>query len=122
MLSIRQNLQFALDPKSERFSFAFRKIRDLKLESLEMDNQAVNEAIEILLNNFTRHPAFGQNSEGKINVFEALQEFWQMKSELDNENQKQENNIVYEFVEKPGPPYVCFATLPGGACFASFQV
>lgn len=41
-------------------------------------------------------------------------------------NQLKSNNenplIVYEFLETPGPPYVCFVTLPGGACFATFQV
>jgi len=32
------------------------------------------------------------------------------------------SQVVYEFMEKPGAPYVCFVTLPGGACFATFQV
>ncbi len=82
-----------------------------------MDNQSINEAIEILLNNFTNHPGLSQSNEGKINVFEVLQEFWQMKA-----NSFCECPVPkFEFMEKPGIPYVCFVTLPGGACFATFQ-
>lgn len=96
-----------------------------------MDNQSVNEAIEILINNFTRHPGLSQSTTGsKMNVFAMLQEFWQMKynqsQNVDHNDplgqQISDVNIVYEFLEKPGPPYVCFVTLPGGACFATFQV
>jgi hypothetical protein len=100
-----------------------------------MDNQAVNEAIEILINNFTRHPSLSsQTNDGlnKLNVIDLLQEFWTMK--LSNSTgvvQANTNeliwtlndvNIIYEFIETPEPPFVCFVTLPGGACFATFQV
>ncbi len=77
-----------------------------------------NEAIEILINNFMNHPSLA-NSEQNLNVFDMLQEFWQMKCttlEID------EPLLKYEFLERPGTPYVCFVTLPGGACFATFQV
>ena len=30
--------------------------------------------------------------------------------------------VVYESVPSSSPPYICFVTLPGGSCFASFQV
>ncbi|UYV80473.1 LIX1L [Cordylochernes scorpioides] len=29
--------------------------------------------------------------------------------------------VVYESSQAPAPPYVCYVTLPGGACFGSFQ-
>jgi hypothetical protein len=108
-----------------------------------MDNNSVNEAIEILINNFTSHPRLS-NNDTKLNVFDLLQEFWQLKengnlkmneskfvSQYDNEpsvSQKQiissSNvvNILYEFLETPSPPYICFVTLPNEACFATFQV
>ena len=99
-----------------------------------MDNQSVNEAIEILINNFTRHPSLTQanDSSNKLNVIDLLQEFWTMKQTNStcvvqtNSNEliwpTSDSNVVYEFLETPEPPYVCFVTLPGGACFATFQV
>jgi hypothetical protein len=144
-----------------------------------MDNQAISEAIEILISNFTRNPRLnnpGQNTNSdplaNINVFDLLQEFWSMKlagnlnlsstitngaavvstspdltnstnlymnsasklpsmasSTLTNVSQNSTatssnpNNapIVYEFLEKPDPPFICFVTLPNGSCFATFQ-
>jgi hypothetical protein len=119
-----------------------------------MDNQSVNEAIEILINNFTSHPRLSQSNEAKLNVFDLLQEFWQMKTNgsLNAVNEKEIDcqfeepssvskktqaqaqasnlepaspqtivNIVYEFLETPNPPYICFVTLPNGATFATFQ-
>ena len=99
-----------------------------------MDNQSVNEAIEILINNFTRHPSLSQanDASNKMNVIDLLQEFWTMK--LSNSSTVVQTNtnellwptndasVVYEFLETPEPPFICFVTLPGGACFATFQV
>ena len=102
-----------------------------------MDNQAVNEAIEILINNFTRHPSLSQQhnvndatlAHNKLNAIDLLQEFWTMKTANSSSSAPTElswggndANIVYEFLETPEPPFVCFVTLPGGACFATFQV
>ena len=100
-----------------------------------MDNQSVNEAIEILINNFTRHPSLSQanDASNKMNAIDLLQEFWTMKASKasaatihPNTNElaweSSDSNIVYEFLETPEPPFVCFVTLPGGACFATFQV
>ena len=28
--------------------------------------------------------------------------------------------VIYESVPSPSPPYICYVTLPGGACFASY--
>ena len=103
-----------------------------------MDNQAINEAIEILINNFTRHPRINQD-DSNLTVFDMLQEFWRKKmtksepatisstqatassSSSSSTSPNQTPNIVYEYLQKPGPPYICFVTLPGGACFATFQ-
>ncbi len=30
--------------------------------------------------------------------------------------------VIYESVPSPSPPYVCFVTLAGGSCFASYGV
>jgi hypothetical protein len=82
-----------------------------------MDNQAVNEAIEILINNFTRHPSLSsQTNDGlnKLNVIDLLQEFWTMKLSNStgvvqaNTNELiwtfNDANIIYEFIETPEPP------------------
>ena len=30
--------------------------------------------------------------------------------------------VIYESVPSSSPPYICYVTLPGGACFASYGV
>jgi hypothetical protein len=116
---------------------------------MNANNQATIEAIEILINNFTRNPRLNPAQQPfnheTMNVFDMLQEFWQLKqngnlniipspndsnlfiNSLSNHSLNQQSNnaniqIVYEFFEKPDPPYVCFVTLPNGSCFATFQV
>lgn len=56
-----------------------------------------------------------------VNVVEALQEFWQVKSARAG-GAAGGALVIYESVPAPHPPYVCYVTLPGGACFGSFQV
>ncbi|XP_074850297.1 protein limb expression 1 homolog [Carettochelys insculpta] len=64
-----------------------------------------------------RDPAFVFKD---LNVVAMLQEFWENK-------QKQrsvfpgEGTVVYESLNSPGPPFVCYVTLPGGSCFGNFQ-
>ncbi|RNA43793.1 LIX1 [Brachionus plicatilis] len=94
-----------------------------------MDSNSSQEAIEILINNFTCHPRLSHlTTDSKMNVFDVLDEFWQMKQLEDQTlNQKsllvqpKDNRITYEFLERPGHPHICLCTLPGGACFATFQ-
>ncbi len=142
-----------------------------------MDNQAISEAIEILISNFTRNSKLNPQSANSdplssMNVFDLLQEFWNLKtsgnlnlssaltdaaavisnspdltnsgnlymnsaskqtsmaaSTLTNVSQNStasncntnSSQIVYEFLEKPDPPFICFVTLPNGSCFATFQ-
>ena len=85
------------------------------------DKQAIKQAIDTIVDNFSKHANL--HGHGKINIIDALDEFWNMKINLKNDMPSIEAPlIVYEFLETPGPPYVCFATLPGGCCFATFQV
>lgn len=55
-----------------------------------------------------------------MNVVEALQDFWQMK-QARGADLKNGALVIYESVPGTVPPYVCYVTLPGGACFGSFQ-
>lgn len=58
-----------------------------------------------------------------VNVVEALQEFWQVKAARGGGAGSGGGALViYESVPAAHPPYVCYVTLPGGACFGSFQV
>ncbi|XP_077599660.1 LIX1-like protein [Stigmatopora nigra] len=80
-------------------------------------NPAVlKEAVEAVVRSFAKHT----QGYGRVNVVEALQEFWQMKlsrgAELRNGAL-----VVYEMVATSSPPYVCYVSLPGGSCFGSFQ-
>ena len=91
-----------------------------------MDTNSIHEAIEILINNFTRHPRLSHlTHDSKLNVYDVLQEFWHMKHigslQVENPTLSQENLIFYDFLERPGQPYVCLCTIPSGACFATFQ-
>lgn len=56
----------------------------------------------------------------KVNVVEALQDFWQMK-QARGASLKNGALVIYESVPSSTPPYVCYVTLPGGSCFGSFQ-
>jgi len=62
----------------------------------------------------------GVRPRTKVNVVEALQEFWQMK-QARGADLKNGALVIYESVPSSSPPYVCYVTLPGGSCFGSFQ-
>ncbi|XP_033638905.1 protein limb expression 1 homolog [Asterias rubens] len=76
----------------------------------------LKEAVDAVVNSFAKHT----HGYGRVNVVEALQEFWQMKASRGTEL-KGGPLVVYESIPTSSPPYVCFVTLPGGSCFASFQ-
>nr|XP_054757573.1 protein limb expression 1 homolog [Lytechinus pictus] len=76
----------------------------------------LKEAVDAVVNSFAKHT----QGYGRVNVVEALQEFWQMKATRGTEL-KNGPIVVYESVPSSSAPYVCFVTLPGGSCFASFQ-
>lgn len=64
---------------------------------------------------------FSRNFLFKVNVVEALQEFWQMK-QARGADLKNGAIVIYESVPSNSQPYICYVTLPGGSCFGSFQV
>ncbi|KAM4014435.1 LOW QUALITY PROTEIN: LIX1-like protein [Anomaloglossus baeobatrachus] len=76
----------------------------------------LREAVEAVVRSFAKHT----QGYGRVNVVEALQEFWQMKQTRGAEL-KNGALVVYEMVPSNSPPYVCYVTLPGGSCFGSFQ-
>ena len=54
-------------------------------------------------------------------MVEELQEFWQVKQTSGME-MKNGALVIYESVPSAAAPYVCYVTLPGGSCFASYGV
>uniref|UniRef100_A0A3B4GU21 Limb and CNS expressed 1 n=1 Tax=Pundamilia nyererei TaxID=303518 RepID=A0A3B4GU21_9CICH len=50
-----------------------------------------------------------------LNVVAILHNFWEQK-------QLNESLLLYESAPSPGPPYVCYVTLPGGSCFGNYKV
>ncbi|XP_057684493.1 LIX1-like protein [Corythoichthys intestinalis] len=80
-------------------------------------NPAVlKEAVEAVVRSFAKHT----QGYGRVNVVEALQEFWQMKLSR-GADLRNGALVVYEMVAASSPPYVCYVSLPGGSCFGSFQ-
>uniref|UniRef100_A0A1B6D6N0 LIX1-like protein n=1 Tax=Clastoptera arizonana TaxID=38151 RepID=A0A1B6D6N0_9HEMI len=78
--------------------------------------QILKEAVDAVVNSFAKHT----QGYGRVNVVEALQEFWQMKQSRGTEL-RNGALVIYESVPSQSPPYVCYVTLPGGSCFGSFQ-
>ncbi|NXY86616.1 LIX1L protein, partial [Alcedo cyanopectus] len=76
----------------------------------------LREAVEAVVRSFAKHT----QGYGRVNVVEALQEFWQMKQSR-GADLRNGALVVYEMVPSSSPPYVCYVTLPGGSCFGSFQ-
>ncbi|XP_051926154.1 LIX1-like protein isoform X2 [Hippocampus zosterae] len=76
----------------------------------------LKEAVEAVVRSFAKHT----QGYGRVNVVEALQEFWQMKLSR-GADLRNGALVVYEMVAASSPPYVCYVSLPGGSCFGSFQ-
>ncbi|TDH12694.1 hypothetical protein EPR50_G00049970 [Perca flavescens] len=67
-----------------------------------------------------------------LNVVVMLHNFWEQRqtgglngssSESDGSVAIQtESLLLYESAPSPGPPYVCYVTLPGGSCFGNYKV
>ncbi|XP_030622108.1 LIX1-like protein [Chanos chanos] len=80
-------------------------------------NPAVlREAVDAVVRSFAKHT----QGYGRVNVVEALQEFWQMKQSR-GADLRNGALVVYEMVPSNSAPYVCYVCLPGGSCFGSFQ-
>lgn len=77
----------------------------------------LKEAVEAVVRSFAKHT----QGYGRVNVVEALQEFWQMKQSR-GADLRNGALVVYEMIPSNNPPYVCYVSLPGGSCFGSFQL
>lgn len=108
------------DPRMTAHSGHAVNLPDFSLSSQQMNDvkakTVLKEAVDAVVNSFAKHT----HGYGRVNVVEALQEFWQMKLERGAEL-KNGALVVYESQPATSPPYVCFVTLPGGSCFGSFQ-
>ncbi|XP_064477094.1 LIX1-like protein [Ornithodoros turicata] len=76
----------------------------------------LKEAVDAVVDSFAKH----SRGSSRVNVVEALQEFWQLKCARGAEL-RHGALVIYESVPASSPPYVCYVTLPGGSCFGSFQ-
>ncbi|ODN05059.1 LIX1-like protein [Orchesella cincta] len=133
------------------------------MSSVNMNNIELREAVKAVVRSFASssgrssgsnygsphhhhhmHASHGHGSGhhhagNRVNVVEALQEFWTLKysSGRDGDaNTSQPPNspngttngdssrnacVIYESVPSQSHPYICYVTLPGGSCFGSFQ-
>uniref|UniRef100_A0A672YSQ2 Limb and CNS expressed 1 n=1 Tax=Sphaeramia orbicularis TaxID=375764 RepID=A0A672YSQ2_9TELE len=57
-----------------------------------------------------------------VNVVAMLHNFWEQKQMSQSNGSSTETLLLYESSPSPGPPYVCYVTLPGGSCFGNFKV
>ncbi|XP_062874092.1 protein limb expression 1 homolog [Trichomycterus rosablanca] len=55
-----------------------------------------------------------------LNVVGMLHQFWEQK-QVNHAMAETENLVVYESIPSPGPPFICYVTLPGGSCFGNFK-
>ncbi|KAM3611101.1 uncharacterized protein V6R79_013460 [Siganus canaliculatus] len=71
-------------------------------------------------------------SHKDLNVVAMLHSFWEKRqinqSSSDSDGSvgdaavQTESLLLYESAPSPGPPYVCYVTLPGGSCFGNYKV
>ncbi|XP_059397495.1 protein limb expression 1-like isoform X1 [Carassius carassius] len=55
-----------------------------------------------------------------LNVVGMLHQFWEQK-QMKGMMMETENLVVYESIPSPGPPYICYVSLPGGSCFGNLK-
>ncbi|MCJ8746803.1 hypothetical protein PDJAM_G00145920 [Pangasius djambal] len=55
-----------------------------------------------------------------LNVVGMLHQFWEQK-QVNDGTIETENLVVYESIPSPGPPFICYVTLPGGSCFGNYK-
>ncbi|KAM6965330.1 protein limb expression 1 homolog [Aplochiton taeniatus] len=77
------------------------------------------------------HTEMGSNFKD-LNVVAMLHHFWEQKQVNQSIGQSEsfveasaiqpESLLSYESAPSPGPPFVCFVTLPGGSCFGNYKV
>ncbi|KAK3583287.1 hypothetical protein CHS0354_011177 [Potamilus streckersoni] len=104
------SVDYPQDRGPDPMIFTNEQMNDFKAKTV------LKEAVDAVVNSFAKHT----HGYGRVNVVEALQEFWQMKLER-GADLKNGALVVYESHPSNSPPYVCFVSLPGGSCFGSFQ-
>uniref|UniRef100_UPI0037E8A7EC protein limb expression 1-like n=1 Tax=Semicossyphus pulcher TaxID=241346 RepID=UPI0037E8A7EC len=70
-----------------------------------------------------------------LNVVAMLHNFWERRQMSQSNGSSSESDgsvgdaaihaeslLLYESAQSPGPPYVCYVTLPGGSCFGNYKV
>lgn len=70
-----------------------------------------------------------------VNVVAMLHNFWEQRQMSQSNSSSGESDgsvgdaaiqteslLLYESAPSPGPPYVCYVTLPGGSCFGNYKV
>lgn len=70
-----------------------------------------------------------------VNVVAMLHNFWEQRQMTRSNGSSSESDgsvgdtaiqteslLLYESAPSPGPPYVCYVTLPGGSCFGNYKV
>ncbi|XP_076587385.1 protein limb expression 1-like [Chaetodon auriga] len=70
-----------------------------------------------------------------LNVVAMLHNFWEQRQASQSNGSSSESDgsagdtaiqteslLLYESAPSPGPPYVCYVTLPGGSCFGNYKV
>lgn len=70
-----------------------------------------------------------------VNVVAMLHNFWEQRQMSQSNGSSSESNgsvgdaavqteslLLYESAPSPGPPYICYVTLPGGSCFGNYKV
>ncbi|XP_068559801.1 protein limb expression 1 homolog [Cebidichthys violaceus] len=74
-------------------------------------------------------------STKNLNVVAMLHNFWEQRQtgRLNGSSSESDGSVgdaaihtesllLYESAPSPGPPYVCYVTLPGGSCFGNYKV
>lgn len=70
-----------------------------------------------------------------VNVVAMLHNFWEQRQMSQSNGSisvsgdgvsvgdvQTESLLLYESAPSPGPPYICYVTLPGGSCFGNYKV
>nr|XP_040052038.1 protein limb expression 1-like [Gasterosteus aculeatus aculeatus] len=74
-------------------------------------------------------------SAADLNVVAMLHNFWEQRQTCRSNGSSSESDasagdvaihpessLLYESAASPGPPHVCYVTLPGGSCFGNYKV
>ncbi|XP_019907861.2 protein limb expression 1 homolog isoform X2 [Esox lucius] len=97
----------------------------------------MNQAWDFSFNNMMSYLSLSDYSSGlkDLNIVAMLHNIWEQKQvkqvkryESQSENSvngpvsHSEGLLLYESAPSPGPPYICYVTLPGGSCFGNYKV